>query len=136
MLKLPTRVLAGCLLLLTGTVSAQFTPDAEQARRQAALPALTSTPPRSILFDARSAEEARRRQQAVFVESITVVGRDPDRRPVRRESFETRFANALLAPSPASAAGIRPLDATPCYAVQSSLNPIGNSYAPLTGCPR
>ena len=90
---------------------------------------------RSLVFDAKGADAARTRAQPVFVESIIVEGRDPDARPRRSKSLEQRFADALLAPAPASAMGMRFLDTTPCMSLQSTWNTIGNSYAPLTGCP-
>ena len=112
----------------------------------AELPAPLATPPplraqapdraaRSALFDAGAADAVRARQQPQYVESIVVEGRDPDAwRPPRR-SVEQRFADALLAPPPSPMAGLRMLDTTPCMSVQSTRNDIGNSYAPLTGCP-
>ncbi len=90
---------------------------------------------RSVLFDTRSADAARARQQPLYVESIIVEGRDPDGRRPPRKPLEQRFAEALLAPPPASAMGIRGLDTTPCMSLQSTWNTIGNSYAPLAGCP-
>jgi hypothetical protein len=90
---------------------------------------------RSVLFDAKRAEEARAREQPVFVESIVVEGRDPDARRRPPKPLEQRFAEALLAPAPSSTAGLRFLDTTPCMSLQSTWNTIGNSYAPLTGCP-
>lgn len=90
---------------------------------------------RSVLFDTKAAEAERARQTPLYVERIVVEGRDPDapRRPAR--SLEQRFADALLAPPPAAAAGLRPLDTTPCMSLQSTWNTLGSSYAPLTGCP-
>ena len=100
---------------------------------------LTSAPSqaasRSVVFDSGKADELRDRQQPAYVESITVEGRDPDGRRGKRKSLEQNFAEALLAPPPASAMGMRSLRTTPCYAIQSSLNTIGSSFAPLTGCP-
>ncbi len=91
--------------------------------------------PRSVVFDSSKADDLRFRQQPAYIESITVEGRDPDSPRGKRKSLEQNFAEALLAPPPAAALGLRSLSPTPCYAIQSSLNTIGNSYAPLTGCP-
>ena len=100
---------------------------------------LVSVPPpaasRSVVFDSSKADDLRFRQQPAYVESIIVEGRDPDGRRARRKTLEQTFAEALLAPPPAAAMGMRSASTTPCFAIQSSLNPIGNSYAPLTGCP-
>ncbi|MEO8754431.1 MAG: hypothetical protein ABI624_17310 [Casimicrobiaceae bacterium] len=90
---------------------------------------------RSVLFDTKGAEAARARQQPLYVESIVVEGRDPDGRRPPRKPLEQRFAEALLAPPPSSAMGMRPLDTTPCMSLQSTWNTIGNSYAPASGCP-
>ena len=84
---------------------------------------------------AGAAAYLRFRQQPAYVESITVEGRDPDGPRVKRKSLEQSFAETLLAPRVAAAMGMRQLNATPCYAIQSSLNTIGSSFAPLTGCP-
>lgn len=113
---------------------------------RAELPAPLATPPplraqapdraaRSALFDADAADAARARAQPQYVERIVVEGRDPDARRPPRRSVEQRFADALLAPPPSPMAGLRMLDTTPCMSVQSTRNDIGNSYAPLTGCP-
>ncbi|MEO8506961.1 MAG: hypothetical protein ABI593_04960 [Betaproteobacteria bacterium] len=90
---------------------------------------------RSVLFDAKAAEAQRARQTPLYVERIVVEGRDPDapRRPAR--PLEQRFADALLAPPPAAAAGLRPLDTRPCLSLPSTWNTLGSSYAPLAGCP-
>ena len=90
---------------------------------------------RSALFDADAAAAARAREQPQYVESIVVEGRDPDARRPRPRSVEQRFAEALLAPPPTPLAGLRMLDTTPCMSVLSTRNDLGNSYAPLTGCP-
>ncbi|MEO6565365.1 MAG: hypothetical protein ABIO63_04965 [Casimicrobiaceae bacterium] len=90
---------------------------------------------RSVVFDSGSADDLRLRQQPSYVERIFVEGRDPDGARVKRKSLEQTFAESLLAPPAASALGMRRITTTPCYAVQSSLNPIGDSFAPLTGCP-
>jgi hypothetical protein len=105
-----------------------------------AIPAATPThateiAARSVLFDAKSADAARARQQPMFVESIIVEGRDPDARRRAPRPLEQRFAEALLAPAASSAMGLRFLDTTPCMSLQSTWNTIGNSYAPLSGCP-
>jgi hypothetical protein len=113
---------------------------------RAELPAPLATPPplraqapdraaRSALFDADAADTARARAQPQYVESIVVEGRDPEARRPKHRSVEQRFADALLAPPPSPLAGLRMLDTTPCMSVQSTRNDIGNSYAPLTGCP-
>lgn len=116
---------------------------AAQARPQAV--PLTTLPPepvadparagRSALFDARSAADARVRQSPLYVESLVVEGRDPDARRPKTKPLEQRFADALLAPPPAAAAGMRSLDTTPCMSVQSTWNNFGSSFAPLAGCP-
>jgi hypothetical protein len=112
--------------------------------RPQALP-LTTVPPetvrdpalagRSVLFDGRRASDARVRQSPQYVESIVVEGRDPDGRRPKAKPLEQRFADALLAPPPAAAAGMRSLDTTPCMSLQSTWNTFGSSFAPLTGCP-
>ncbi|MBK9114734.1 MAG: hypothetical protein IPM22_03590 [Betaproteobacteria bacterium] len=113
---------------------------------RAELPAPLSTPPplrahapdraaRSALFDAGAADDARARQQPQYVERIVVEGRDPDARRPKPRSVEQRFAEALLAPPPSPLAGLRMLDTTPCMSVLSTRNDLGNSYAPITGCP-
>ena len=109
-----------------------------------AQPAYTPPPPatakaesltsRSIMFDTKAADVERARQQGIYVESITVQGRDPDAPRVPRKPFEQRFAEALLRPAPT--AGARMFDTTPCMSVQSSWNNIGESYAPMFGCPK
>ena len=90
---------------------------------------------RSVLFDAKGAAEARARQWPQYVESIVVEGRDPDGRRPRVKPLEQRFADALLAPPRAAAAGLRMLDTTPCMSMPSTWNVLGSSFAPLTGCP-
>lgn len=89
---------------------------------------------RSTVFDTAAAERERARQQAAYVERIYVEGRDPDA-PRRPRAVEQRFADALQAPRPSPTAGLRFLDTTPCMSVISSWNNLGNSYAPVTGCP-
>jgi len=90
---------------------------------------------RSPVFDARTADAERWRQQPAYVESIVVEGVDPDARRRPAKSVEQRFADALLAPPPSPTAGLKFLDTTPCMSVQSTWNNLGNSYAPITGCP-
>ena len=113
---------------------------------RAELPAPLATPPplraqaperaaRSTLFDLGAADDARARQQPQYVESIVVEGRDPDARRAKPRSVEQRFADALLALPPSPLAGLRMLDTTPCMSVLSTRNDLGNSYAPITGCP-
>lgn len=99
----------------------------------AAAPA-TGAAARSAVFDAPAAARERARQEPDYVERIFVEGRDPDA-PRRPRAVEQRFADALLAPSPSATAGLRFLDTTPCMSVISSWNNLGNSYAPVTGCP-
>ncbi len=99
-----------------------------------ALPTSSAAASRSVVFDSSSADDLRLRQQPTYVERLFIEGRDPDG-PRKRKPLEQTFAEALLAPSPASAMGMRRITTTPCYAVQSSLNTIGDSIAPLTGCP-
>lgn len=126
-------LVTSAVLVTSGAAWSQVVPRALSAD------ALTSVPPptaaRSVVFDSGKADELRLRQQPAYVESIVVEGRDPDVRRGKRKSLEQNFAEALLAPPPAAAMGLRSLSPTPCYAIQSSLNTIGNSYAPLTGCP-
>lgn len=95
---------------------------------------VVTTAARSVLFDAAAAERERARQEPAYVERIFVEGRDPDA-PRRPRAVEQRFADALLAPRPTPTAGLRFLDTTPCMSVISSWNNLGNSYAPITGCP-
>lgn len=95
-------------------------------------PELTS---RSVLFDIKAADAQRARRQPQYIESIIVEGRDPDAARGPRKPLEQRFAEVLLRPSPAPAKGGRMFDTTPCMSVQSTWNNIGNSYAPLIGCP-
>ena len=90
---------------------------------------------RSVVFDSSSADDLRLRQQPTYVERILVEGRDPDGPRIKRKPLEQTFAELLLAPPAASAVGLRRITTTPCYAVQSSLNTIGDSIAPMTGCP-
>lgn len=98
-------------------------------------PTPPATSPHSSVFDSAAADTLRLRHQPTYVESIIVEGRDPDARRARRKSVELTFAEALLAPPPAAATGLRLLNDTPCHAIQSSRNSIGNSFAPLEGCP-
>lgn len=105
-----------------------------------ALPTLcvaqSAVPLRSVVFDKSAADGNRLREQPVYVESIVVEGRDPDARRAKPKALEQRFADALLAPPPSPTAGLRFLDTTPCMSVISTWNNIGNSYAPVTGCPQ
>lgn len=91
--------------------------------------------PRSVVFDSGTADDLRVRQQPTYVERILVEGRDPDGPRFKRKSLEQTFAESLLAPPAASAMGLRRITTTPCYAVQSTINILGDSIAPLTGCP-
>ena len=93
-----------------------------------------ATAARSVLLGPAAAERERARQQPSYVERIYVEGRDPDA-PRKPRAVEQRFADALLAPRPSPTAGLRFLDTTPCMSVISSWNNLGNSYAPVTGCP-
>ena len=88
---------------------------------------------RSILFDLKTAEDLRLRQQPIYVESITVFGHraEPPSIPL-----EQRFANALNAPAAAGVMEMRAMDTTPCMSMASTWNNIGSSFAPLAGCPR
>ncbi|MFO1316862.1 MAG: hypothetical protein U1F58_14790 [Burkholderiales bacterium] len=114
-------------------------PRAELPAPLAAPPPLRAAAPdraaRSALFDADAVAAARAREQPQYVERIVVEGRDPDARRPKPRSVEQRFADALLAPPPSPMAGLRFLDTTPCMSVQSTWNDLGNSYAPITGCP-
>jgi len=92
-------------------------------------------PARSVVFDSKAADFARLRQQPIYVESIVVEGRDPDGRRTKPKALEQRFAEALLAPPPSPTAGLRFLDTPPCMSLPSTWNNIGNSYAPIHGCP-
>jgi len=127
------RVLGAVLWMAGGAAWCQALP------RELSAAALSKPPPpaasRSVVFDSSKADDLRFREQPAYVESITVEGRDPDGPRVKRKSLEQSFADALLAPPPAAAMGMRSLNPTPCYAIQSSLNTIGSSFAPLTGCP-
>jgi hypothetical protein len=126
-------VLGAVLWMASGGAWCQVVP------RALSTDALSKAPPpaaaRSVVFDSGKADDLRLRQQPAYVESITVEGRDPDGPRTKRKSLEQSFAEALLAPPPSAAAAMRGLRSTPCYAIQSSLNTIGDSYAPLTGCP-
>lgn len=124
----PSALLAACL---AAVASAQPVPSAPAAAPARAV----DFSARSVLFDAQAADTERARQQPQYVESIVVEGRDPYgvKRPIK--PLEQRFAEALLAPPPAKAIGMRGLDTTPCMSVPSSWNSLGNSYAPLAGCP-
>jgi len=88
--------------------------------------------PRSVVFDKKAAEAAR--ELPTYVESIVVIGRDPDARPAKPRSLEQRFAQALVAPPPSLAAG-RVFDNTPCMSLPSTWNNIGDAHVPLSGCP-
>jgi len=92
--------------------------------------------PRSVVFDRDAADLARLRQRPAYIESIVVEGRDPYAAATRKKPLEQRFADALLAPPPSPTAGLRFLDTTPCMSMASTWNNIGNSYAPISGCPR
>jgi hypothetical protein len=126
-------MLGAALWVASGGAWGQTVPRALSADGLTTLP--PPSPARSVVFDGSKAEELRLRQQPTYVESIVVEGRDPDVRRGRRKSLEQTFADALLAPPPAAAMGVRGLNPTPCYAIQSSINTIGSSFAPLTGCP-
>jgi len=101
-----------------------------QVPRAVAAPA---QPAASVVLDLRAAADARLRDVPVYVESIVVEGRDPDRRRLR--PLEVRFAEALAA-RPRPLAGINPLNDTPCMSLQSTWNNIGDAHVPLSGCPR
>ncbi len=90
-------------------------------------------PPRSSAFDKVAAE--RLRDTPVYIERLVIEGRDPDAARRKAKPLEARFADSLNAPPAAGAVGLRPLDTKPCMSMPSTWNPIGNSYAPLTGCP-
>jgi hypothetical protein len=96
---------------------------------------VTANAARSAVFDAQAADAQRWRQHPAYVEYIVVEGIDPDGRRRPAKSVEQHFADALTAPPPSPTAGLRFLDTTPCMSVQSSWNNLGNSYAPVTGCP-
>jgi hypothetical protein len=91
-----------------------------------------ATLPRSVVFDKKAAEAAR--ETPTYVESIVVIGRDPDARPAKPRSLEQRFAEALIVPRPSLAAG-RMFDNTPCMSLPSTWNNIGDAHVPLSGCP-
>ena len=91
---------------------------------------------RSVVFDKDAADLARMRQSPEYVERIFVEAYDPDASRVPRRTLERRFSDTLLSAPPASAMGIRPLDATPCMSLPSTWNNIGTSFAPMSGCPR
>jgi hypothetical protein len=129
----PSLLLGAVLVMVTGTAASQTGPATFSAPAPAGAPGGAGS--RSAVFDIAKADELRLRQQPAYVESIVVEGRDPDGPRTRRRSLEQTFAEVLLAAPPAAAMGMRKLNATPCHAVQSSLNTIGSSYAPLTGCP-
>lgn len=93
-------------------------------------------PGRSVVFDKDAADLARMRQSPEYIERIFVEAYDPDAPRVPRKHLERRFSDTLLAAPPASATGIRPLDATPCMSVASTWNNFGTSFAPMSGCPR
>ena len=91
-------------------------------------------PVRSVVFDAKSATDARLRSAPMYVESIVVEGRNPDAR--RPRALETRFAEILTAPRMSPLAGINPLPDVPCMSLPSTWNNIGDAHVPLSGCPR
>ena len=129
------RLLAGFVLIGLPTLAiAQFSaPVVAPGSTQNG--AITS-PMASSVFDKEAAAEAWRRQTPVYIESILVVGVDPNARKAVQKTLEQRFADSLNAPPPDPAAGIRPLDTTPCMSMASTWNNIGSSFAPMTGCPR
>lgn len=106
------------------------------ASRATAVPAASARASESPVFDQRQADEARQRNEPTYVESITVLGYDPDVRRVPRKTLERRFAETLLAPPSAPMAGMRMLDTTPCMSLASTWNNIGSSFVPVSGCPR
>ena len=92
---------------------------------------------RSVLFDTKGAAAARERALPQYIESIVVEGRDPDAPPRKLVPLEHRFAQTLLAPSAASAYGLRAPDTRPCMSLASAWNPsFANNFVPLSGCPR
>lgn len=123
-----TCVALWAMLVCTGAVAQAL----YQVPREVPAPA---QPVSSPVLDARSAAEARLRNEPVYVESIVVEGRNPDA-PARRKALELRFAEAL-APRPSPLAGINPLSDTPCMSLASTWwNGVGDTHVPLSGCPR
>jgi hypothetical protein len=124
--------IALCALLIASPARAQALSSSTLTAEPVRDAALTG---RSVLFDAKGAADARARQRPQYVESIVVEGRDSDGRRPKMKPLEQRFADVLLAPPPAAAAGLRMLDTTPCMSMPSTWNVLGSSFAPLTGCP-
>jgi hypothetical protein len=89
---------------------------------------------RSVVFDARSAADARLRNAPSYVETIFVEGRNPDARPPR--ALEVRFADVLTAPRTSPFAGAGMFSDAPCMSLPSTWNNIGDAHVPLSGCPR
>ncbi len=122
-----------CALLAAAQRAAAGTAADDACRRKpCADPALAG---RSVLFDGKARADARVRQTPQYVESHRRRRPRPDGGDRRRKPLEQRFADALLAPPPGAAAGMRSLDTTPCMSLQSTWNTFGSSFAPLTGCP-
>jgi hypothetical protein len=113
---------------------------AAQSRVPYALPAEPATSSakvaQSILFDIKASNDAMLRQRPIYIESITVIGQNPDAAQLPLKSIERRFADALNAPATAGAVGVRPLDTTPCTSLVSIQNNIGSSFVPMSGCPK
>ncbi len=129
------RFLAGCVLIgFQQLAVAQFSASAVAAGSTP--PGTTVSPMASSVFDKEAAAEARRRQTPLYIESILVIGVDLNARKVIPKTLEQRFAESLNAPPPDPAAGIRPLDTTPCMSLASTWNNIGSSFVPMSGCPR
>jgi hypothetical protein len=97
------------------------------------LPAPTQ-PARSVVFDTRSAVDARLRNAPSYVETIFVEGRNPDARPPR--ALEVRFTEVLTAPRPSPFAAVSMFSDAPCMSLPSTWNNIGDAHVPLSGCPR
>jgi hypothetical protein len=87
----------------------------------------------SIIFDVKASDEARLRQQPIYVESITIIGR-PEAKP--QKSVEARFADALNGPATLGIMQFKSLDTTPCMSLASTWNNIGASFVPMSGCPK
>ena len=90
----------------------------------------------SILFDIKASNDALLRQQPIYIESITVIGQNPDAAQLPKKSLERRFADALNAPATGGLAQMRPLDTTPCTSLVAMQNNIGSSFVPTSGCPK